>query len=79
MENTIVPKIGDVWYSARYKYSIMIVTVSGSEGIYDTVLVNEHSLWAGYSPRTSTHLDESFAYLFNVHSLIRDCVNEYHN
>ena len=57
----------------------MIVTVSGSEGIYDTVLVNEHSLWAGYSPRTSTHLDESFAYLFNVHSLIRDCVNEYHN
>ena len=77
MEDTIKePRIGDVWWSDNDKYGKIIVGNSGDSKIYDYVMFNDFTLWAGYSPASRVTSTKGFTLLFNLHDIIKDCINE---
>lgn len=77
MEDTIKePRIGDVWWNANDGYGKIIVGISGDNCVYDYVMFNDRTLWAGYSPASRMTTTKGFVYLFNLQHLIKDCINE---
>ena len=76
MENKVKPKMGDVWWNTKDNYGKIFVEVAGDHKVFDYVMFSKNTMWSGYSPTTRLSVSDEFVYLFNVHDLIKDCVNE---
>lgn len=76
MEDKVKPKIGDVWWSTKGSYGKIYIEVSGDSKTTDHVMFSRTGLWAGYSPTSRLHVSDEFVLLFNLHDLLKDCINE---
>lgn len=76
MENKVKPTIGDVWWSTKGSYGKIYIEVSGDSKTTDHVMFSRTGLWAGYSPTSRLHVSDEFVLLFNLHDLLKDCINE---
>lgn len=76
MENKVKPKMGDVWWNKEHKYGKIFVEVTGDSKVFDYVMFSANAMWSGFSPSTRLSVSDEFVYLFNVHDLIKDCIDE---
>ena len=79
MENKVKPKIGDVFWNTKGNYGKIYIEVSGDSKTTDHVMFSKTGLWAGYSPTSTLRVADDFVLLFNLHDLLKDCINESSN